>query len=239
MHCDAPCTGDFCQGQCDTQDWKRFEFRVNGCSVATSGLDVRSFTSVDGPGGAIGDLRVDLQTDVTLAALPLPGGPLRLDVLQACDRDGDDDCDLGDLAAIAAGFGTCELDPDFNEPADVDLDGCVTLADLETLAPDCSLLLADGSSLGIGLVSHQDLIAGAPADLELALGSLSDLRADGGFSRAACLGTLSNPALDPTGSPASGEGLYFVGRGTAGCSTYGDSSLDPDPRDALGSIPCP
>jgi len=73
-------------------------------------------------------------------------------------------------------------------------------------------------------------------------GYLSDLLADGDFSRATCLGTYSaNPAVDMLPEPPVGDGRYYLARGLTSCvgAHYGDSSLTPDPRDALAVGPCP
>ncbi|RLE21168.1 MAG: hypothetical protein DRJ50_09615 [Actinobacteria bacterium] len=77
---------------------------------------------------------------------------------------------------------------------------------------------------------------------DLVSGSISQLRADGDFSNASCVGSsFAGLALDPNPGPAPGEGRYYIGRGLDRCvgADYGDSSLDPDPRDALASAPCP
>ncbi len=77
---------------------------------------------------------------------------------------------------------------------------------------------------------------------DLVSGSISQLRADGDFSNASCVGSsFTGLALDPNPGPAPGEGRYYLGRGLDRCvgANYGDSSLDPDPRDALASAPCP
>ena len=72
-------------------------------------------------------------------------------------------------------------------------------------------------------------------------GLLSDLHADGNFSRAVCLGIFTGvPAVDPLPDPPLGEGYYYLARGLTHCvgAGYGDSTLPADPRDALDSGPC-
>jgi hypothetical protein len=77
---------------------------------------------------------------------------------------------------------------------------------------------------------------------DLVTGLLSDLRGDGDYSRATCMGRFSeSPAADPLPAPTPGDGHYYLARGLRNClgAHYGDSSLTPDPRDALESGPCP
>ena len=64
----------------------------------------------------------------------------------------------------------------------------------------------------------------------------------GGFSLATCLGTFpASPAVDDLPAPPLGDGRYYLARGQTNCvgAGYGDSSLLPDPRDALDAGPCP
>jgi len=63
------------------------------------------------------------------------------------------------------------------------------------------------------------------------------------FWGATCIGTFSGiPGTDSLPALLPGEGRYYLGRGLTDCIAqgYGDSSLDPDPRDDLDlSDPCP
>ena len=80
------------------------------------------------------------------------------------------------------------------------------------------------------------------SEFDVVTGYLSDLLADTDFSQATCLGTYSaNPAVDPLPEPPVGDGRYYLARGLTSCvgAHYGDSSLTPDPRDALAVGPCP
>jgi parallel beta-helix repeat protein len=77
---------------------------------------------------------------------------------------------------------------------------------------------------------------------DLVCGFLSDLQADGDFAGATCLGTfVAGPAIDTLAEPPGSDGRYYLARGLTSCvgAFYGDSSLVPDPRDALNSGPCP
>jgi hypothetical protein len=80
-----------------------------------------------------------------------------------------------------------------------------------------------------------------PAPFYVATGLFSDLTASGDFSLAACAGLFTeSPSADPLADPPNGDGRYYLARGVDRCLTYGDSSLDPDPRDGLDvGDPCP
>ena len=79
------------------------------------------------------------------------------------------------------------------------------------------------------------------SEFEVVSGLLSELLADGGFSRTACLGTFStSPAVDTLPGPDPGDARYYLANGPSCMSAgYGDSSVVPDPRDALDAGPCP
>jgi hypothetical protein len=100
-----------------------------------------------------------------------------------------------------------------------------------SLGPACELYL-DGTA---------PTLIEFPPSFHVAAGLLSDLRPSGGFSLAACAGDFpGSPGTDPLGDPAAGDGRYYLARGTARCTSYGDSSLAPDPRDDLDAAdPCP
>lgn len=78
---------------------------------------------------------------------------------------------------------------------------------------------------------------GFPPPFYVATGLFSDLAASGDFSLAGCAGLFTD---SPSADPPSGDGRYYLARGTDHCLTYGDSSLAPDPRDDLDvGDPCP
>lgn len=110
------------------------------------------------------------------------------------------------------------------------------------LVTDCGIYL-DKSGSGIGFVTHDDQVAGLAPQFDLRYGRLSELRADRHFGRSACLGRLyDSPAIDALTNPPSGDGYYYLARGLSSCVAqgYGDSSMDPDPRDPLDAQPaCP
>jgi len=89
-----------------------------------------------------------------------------------------------------------------------------------------------------------DWLADSGAVVDLVSGQLSDLRADGDYLLAEC---LANDAAgttyeDTRPDPRPDDGYYYLARAQNSCgtSTYGDSTLTPDPRDILDlSGPCP
>jgi hypothetical protein len=72
-------------------------------------------------------------------------------------------------------------------------------------------------------------------------GSLSDLHSQGGFGSSSCLESFAeSPGEDPNEQPPAGDGWYYLARGEAHCTSFGDSGLVPDPRDDLDQgDPCP
>ncbi len=78
---------------------------------------------------------------------------------------------------------------------------------------------------------------------DVACGSLRELVSDRGFPRAGCCasGVVSLSFIDPQPDPDPGDGRYFLVRAVTVCArgTFGDSSVMPDPRDDLDTLPCP
>jgi hypothetical protein len=111
------------------------------------------------------------------------------------------------------------------------------------LVRDCGLWMDGSAPTAINWLSHDDEIAGTPREFEIRFGLLSHLRTDADFSRASCLGHfLDTPAIDTLSEPPSGDGYYYLARGLSSCvlQGYGDSSLAPDLRDPLDTLPtCP
>jgi hypothetical protein len=123
-----------------------------------------------------------------------------------------------------------------------DTDGLVYGNTPVYLVVDCGLAVTGASPTTLLFVSHDDSAAGQPSSFDVATGLLSGLRATRSFSAATCLGTFSGAATDAGANPASGDGRYYLARGRSSCvaAGYGDSSLTPDPRDALDAhTPCP
>lgn len=86
--------------------------------------------------------------------------------------------------------------------------------------------------------------AGPSTTYDMVSGLVSALRADGGFGGASCLADdLAAPSYDDTRSgPDPADAYYYLSRGQNGCGTgtWGDATIDPDPRDDLdASGPCP
>jgi hypothetical protein len=86
--------------------------------------------------------------------------------------------------------------------------------------------------------------AGACTAYDIASGSLGQLRSDHHFGNAICLVNDRRVATydDTRPDPSPGSGYYYLARAQndRGTATFGDSSIVPDPRDALNSaFPCP
>ena len=112
------------------------------------------------------------------------------------------------------------------------------------LMVDCGIWLGEDESgqTTVNFVSHDVDVGGLQSDLYVATGFLAELREDRNFDRSGCLGLFidTTQAVDDRPDPAPGTGYYYLARGTCSDPTYGDSSLVPDPRDALDlSDPCP
>jgi hypothetical protein len=69
----------------------------------------------------------------------------------------------------------------------------------------------------------------------MSVGLVSEVRSDGDFDAAECLGPFTRSAEDLPFDPDPGEARYYLTRAVAGvsCLDHGDSGLEPDPRDAL------
>ena len=80
-----------------------------------------------------------------------------------------------------------------------------------------------------------------PSPSRMVTGSLSQLRVSESFAGATCVGIFaSTPSPLPPGNPPSGDGWYFLARGSSQCASYGDESDSPGPRDDLElNDPCP
>jgi hypothetical protein len=109
------------------------------------------------------------------------------------------------------------------------------------LVSDCGILM-DARPTAINFISHDDQVASQPPEFDVRYGLLSELRADRNFSRIMCLGHFYDSPAVTLPDPTPGEGYYFLVRGISSttCYHYGDSTLSPDPRDVLDSLPvCP
>jgi hypothetical protein len=93
----------------------------------------------------------------------------------------------------------------------------------------------------------QGSLNGSGTVYDVVAGQLSDVRATGNFAAATCgvSGIVDPPFTDPSPNPAAGDARYWLVRARNECNlpgrgTYGDSTLVPDPRDALDAgAPCP
>jgi hypothetical protein len=81
-----------------------------------------------------------------------------------------------------------------------------------------------------------------PQSFDVVTGLVADLRADGGFVRATCLGAFEGEAADTRADPASGAAYYYLARGLEACDARGygaAAGVVPDPRDELELLsPC-
>jgi len=108
------------------------------------------------------------------------------------------------------------------------------------LVRDCGIYL---DATAINWVSHDVDVVGLQSNLDVVSGLISELRADQDFSRACGLGSFidTTQAVDQRPDPSPGDGYYYLVSGTCASDIgFGDSSLVPDPRDALVAPPtCP
>jgi hypothetical protein len=83
---------------------------------------------------------------------------------------------------------------------------------------------------------------GSPASFDLVRGLVSDLKTSGDYSAAVCQGSSMSTMVNDAEAPPQGDVFYYLARGRNCCAVegYGDSTLAPDPRDALdANSPCP
>ena len=94
-------------------------------------------------------------------------------------------------------------------------------------------------------MSHVVQTQGVQSDLEVVSGLLSDLASDGDFSRSCSLGNYvdTSQVVDVRLDPPVGDAYYYLTSGTCARPIgYGNSTLEPDPRVALGAatpVACP
>lgn len=112
------------------------------------------------------------------------------------------------------------------------------------LLADCGLAVSGTNPVGLRFVSYEAWSLAFAPEFDIRYGSLDQLRGEGNFSHAACLGRFfNNPGVDSLPAPPPGSGRYYLARGLNTCQAmgYGQSAgLDPDPREELDSLPrCP
>ncbi len=135
---------------------------------------------------------------------------------------------------------------------DFDRDGSGTAVDCDDQDPNAQSVPAELTNLGIEKVAgavrltwdSQAATAGSGTVYDLVKGSLSDLRGSGSFAAAGCLVSDEPDASfdDTSVDPPVGDADYYLGRAENSCaaSSYGNSSIGPDPRDDLDAAgPCP
>jgi len=95
----------------------------------------------------------------------------------------------------------------------------------------CEILVENPATVLIGFYPS------CPAQsIHVVTGRLSDLRVDGDFTRAGCLGAFQGTGEDTRSNPAPGDGYYYLAKGLEACAArgYGDArGVTPDPRDDL------
>ncbi len=135
-----------------------------------------------------------------------------------------------------------------NRFVDSDGDG---LRDSQDCAPgDASLKLPAGALAGLDVAdlgattqiswTSQDGLSGTATNYDLVTGIVNHLRASGTYLLAVCGVDNDNdtPFTDVNAPPAPGTARYWLGRAHNNCNlpnpvTFGNSSIVPDPRDAL------
>jgi hypothetical protein len=131
---------------------------------------------------------------------------------------------------------------------DLDRDGQSSGTDCNDLDPSVQLAPVEVSGVVVGKDSGAAVIswqsqsgAGSATTYDIVGGSVVSLRSMGGFGGALCRAEdfPGSTFGDPTTLPV-GDGWYYLIRASNACGigAYGDSSLVPDPRDALSSAPC-
>ena len=150
--------------------------------------------------------------------------------------------------------GSWSVTPLFNawDLGDLDRDGAAAGTDCND--EDAAVVAAPAVVTGVLLQpaegatrlswDSQDVVAGAGTVYDVASGRLADLLAAGTYDDATCLaaGLGDTPWDDTSADPAAGDCVFRLirARNTCGAGSYGDSSLLPDPRDALDATsPCP
>ncbi len=130
---------------------------------------------------------------------------------------------------------------------DFDRDGVGTASDCNDGNPDVQHAPVEIASVALAKVTgavrlswtSQDPTAGVATVYNIVTGLLGDLRSSHGFAAATCLqnGIADTPFDDSRSGPPAGNGFYYLVRAKNPCGTgsYGNSSLTPDPRDALDS----
>ncbi len=113
------------------------------------------------------------------------------------------------------------------------------------LVRDCTIWLdeSENGQTRITWLSHDVDINGSVSNLDVVSGNLAELRTNQDFTNSCLLGTFPGmkQVEDARPDPAVGNGYYYLVNGTcARALGYGDSSLQPDSRDALPPIAaCP
>ena len=87
-----------------------------------------------------------------------------------------------------------------------------------------------------------DPVVGTETVYDVVSGTIDTLRQDQGYATSACrMQSITNtPFVDTGADPLAGQGYYYLirGRDSCGSGTFGDSSLNPDPRDVLDASAC-
>jgi hypothetical protein len=129
-------------------------------------------------------------------------------------------------------FGTFSGSADFDPGPGTSILNSAGSSDVFVWKYGCSELRLEGAGAGPTTIAFSP---GSPALFDLLRGRLSDLRGSGNYAQAACLGGFLNAPATDAGVPDAGDGFYYLARGRNCCGAegYGDSTMVPDPRDAL------
>ncbi len=199
-----------------------------GWATFSTNARISDVSSVHPPSNFMGDyigIDSDLQNDFIAWADTRTNaqGDIYFDLQPDMDSDGDGVLDLGDCS-----------------PSDPNLWGIV--AEVQNVAAD---KVSGSTDVSLSWAS-QDSSTGPATRYDLVTGLLSDLRLDKDYQDASCLADNhpDSPYTDTRGNPPAADGHYVLVRAQGcGTSSYGDSSLTPDPRDGLedgfASLPDP
>jgi hypothetical protein len=224
---------DGCLFQDDGQGINRLITGLAPAVIEACALEVAALGEAAGDSFCAVDL-ASCQTDANCASIGL------------CSVDGNS---CQSAADCPSPIGTCTQDPSFCQTDD----DCVGFLNLcqgfqdqvcgsnantctagtpscldECFPPECGIL----PTLGVIEFTQQQF--------DSVYGLLSELHADADFSRAMCDPILNTGSWVLPPHPIVGDGQYFLLRAVEGvsCTDHGDSTLVPDPRDAMDAS-CP
>ncbi len=188
-------------------------------------------------------VRLELSNDPSLHVVRLSGPWVssRLDTARVVAEDaaGLPTYDSGEVAleagALDLRIGAPGIPARAVELQGLTFDSGPCVGELELIGEFCAIAVIDDPAPAIVFQPGTP-----PPDFEVRYGTLSELREDGGFDRATCLGRTTGDTLAATlPDPAPGAGYYYLARGFDVCASegFGLASFSPNPRDALAAAP--